>query len=148
MLNTSKVQKPDIEDIERVNENIVFMPTEIIKDWFEYESRYEDVYITSKDGLKLHGYQIKNFENSTWVILAHGYAGNADDMIYNAKKFYDMGYNVLIVDLRGHGKSEGNYIGMGWEDRKDILNWISFILEDNPNDKIFYTGYQLVHQQS
>ena len=32
--------------------------------------------------------------------------------------------NVLLPDLHGHGQSEGNSIQMGWNDRKDIEQWI------------------------
>ena len=32
--------------------------------------------------------------------------------------------NVLLPDLHGHGKSEGKAIQMGWNDRKDIEQWI------------------------
>lgn len=32
---------------------------------------------------------------------------------------------MLCPDLRAHGKSEGNYVGMGWLDRKDILTWVN-----------------------
>lgn len=142
-LNRDRIKLPDFERIAGFDENNAFMPTEIVNDWFEYESRYEDVYITSRDGLKLHAYQIENFENSSWVIIAHGYAGNADDMIYNARKFYNMGLNVIVVDLRGHGKSDGNYIGMGWKDRRDIIDWINYILNDNPNDNIILYGVSL-----
>ena len=57
-----------------------------------------------------------------------------------SKYFYDMGYNVLIPDLRGHGKSEGDYIGMGWKDRLDIISWINFIIKENPNAEIVLHG--------
>lgn len=35
-----------------------------------------------------------------------------------------MNYNILLPDLRAHGKSDGEYIQMGWKDRLDILKWI------------------------
>jgi hypothetical protein len=40
------------------------------------------------------------------------------------KRFHEIGFTVLMPNLRGHGESEGHYIGMGWHDRLDILRWI------------------------
>lgn len=115
---------------------------EVEEDWFYNESRYKDEYITS-DRLKLHAYSIENYDSKTWVILAHGYNSSADQMISTAKKFYDMGCNVLIPDLRAHGKSEGKYIGMGWLDRKDMLRWIDLVIEKDPTSEIILYGISL-----
>ena len=60
-----------------------------------------------------------------------------------AKNYYDMGYNVLIPDLRSHGLSEGDYIGMGWDDRLDIISWINNILEDNADAEIILHGVSM-----
>ena len=109
--------------------------------WLEEESNYTESYIESYDNLNLHAY-IVNQNNSTdkWAIVVHGYAGNGKLMSAKAKYFYEMGYNVLIPDLRGHGKSEGDYIGMGWKDRLDIISWIDFIIKNNSNSKIVLHG--------
>lgn len=109
--------------------------------WLVKNSNYTDKYINSFDNLKLHGYEVKN-ENKTnkWAIVVHGYTSEGELVSSKAKHFYEMGYNVLVPDLRGHGKSEGDYIGMGWDDRLDIIEWINNILEDNPNSEIILHG--------
>lgn len=109
--------------------------------WLVKNSNYADKYINSFDNLKLHGYEVKN-ENKTnkWAIVVHGYTSEGELVSSKAKHFYEMGYNVLVPDLRGHGKSEGDYIGMGWDDRLDIIEWINNILEDNPNSEIILHG--------
>ena len=71
------------------------------------------VYISSFDHLKLAGYQFLNPGSDKWVIIVHGYQSEAKYVYQNGKEFYDRGFNVLIVDCRGHGRSEGDYIGMG-----------------------------------
>ena len=92
-------------------------------DWLLTNSNYTDEYITSSDNLKLHSYQVKNENKSNkWAIVVHGYTSEGKKVSSYAKKYYDMGYNVLIPDLRGHGLSEGDYIGMGWDDRLDIIS--------------------------
>jgi len=98
-------------------------------DWYNRQT-YEQVNIISEDGLKLIGYyhKAKAPTNKT-VILAHGYSSQGTFMGSYAQLYYEkLGYNVLLPDARGHGKSEGNYIGFGWEDRKDYLKWIEFVI--------------------
>ena len=56
---------------------------------------------------------------------------------------YNRGYNVLMVDLRGHGESEGDYIGMGWHDRLDVIDWANYLIEKNPNCKIILHGVSM-----
>ena len=109
--------------------------------WLAEKSNYTDEYIISKDNLKLHAYVVKQSENTNkWAIVVHGYGGEGKLMSSKAMYFYDMGYNVLTPDLRGHGKSEGDYIGMGWDDRFDIISWINHIIKSDPNAEIVLHG--------
>ncbi len=82
-------------------------------------------------------------KNNVWVIMIHGYLGKKEEMIHMAKYYYDRGYNVLLPDLRSHGESEGKYIGMGYTDRLDILNWIKFITDRDKNAKIILHGHSM-----
>ena len=45
--------------------------------------------------------------------------------MYLARLYQQLGYNVLMPDLHAHGLSEGNAIGMGWQERKDIIYWMT-----------------------
>ena len=106
----------------------------------------EDVYITSSENgnLRLHGYEIKNSQNSNiWAIVVHGYCGQGKDMTYYAEQYYNRGYNVLLVDLRGHGKSEGDYIGMGWHDRLDLIDWANYLINNDNNCQIILHGVSM-----
>ena len=109
--------------------------------WLIKDSNYIDTYITSSDNLKLHAYEVKN-ENKTdkWAIVVHGYTSEGKLLSSKAKHLYNMGYNVLVPDLRSHGTSEGDYIGMGWHDRLDIIDWINYIVKNNPNSEIALHG--------
>ncbi len=111
-------------------------------EWFESSSK--EKYIESFDHLKLHYYVIKNrIPTNKWVIIAHGYGSYAIRHSLNALNFYNMGFNILVPDARGHGKSEGNYIGMGYKDRLDIILYANKIINDfgdisNPPQIILY----------
>lgn len=113
------------------------------KTWLLEESGYEDYYITSKDGLKLHNYLIKNPDSNLWVIVVHGYTSEGINMATYAKTFYEKGYNVLIPDLRGHGLSEGDYIGMGWDERLDIIDLIQEIVAEDSDSEIVLFGVSM-----
>lgn len=100
------------------------------KEWWN-EHTFENWSLISDDGLKLHAYYLPaNTPTDKTVILAHGYSGRAEQMSSFAQIYHeDLGYNVLLPDARGHGLSEGHYIGFGWPERKDILNWIQLVME-------------------
>lgn len=101
------------------------------------------VNIKSEDKLNLNGYIVEKEESNKWAILVHGYTGRAMQMSYQAERFYNMGFNVLFPNLRGHGDSEGNYIGMGWDDRRDIISWIRYINENYKNNQIILYGVSM-----
>lgn len=114
------------------------------ENWLREKSN--DVYITTSNNgnLKLHAYEIMNEkETDTWSIVIHGYCSQGKDMTYYAKEYYNRGYNVLIVDLRGHGLSEGNYIGMGWHDRLDIIDWTNYLISKDSNCQIILHGVSM-----
>jgi hypothetical protein len=92
---------------------------------------FEDVYIQSKDGLKLHGYYIQHEKPSNKLLIClHGYTSNAmNDCPAVAQSYYDLGFSSILVDDRAHGKSEGKYIGFGILDRYDLLAWIDYAIE-------------------
>jgi hypothetical protein len=113
-------------------------------DWLLNKSNYIDEYIDSNDGLKLHSYKIVNkYSTDKWVIVVHGYKDSGLNVSYYARRYYNMGYNVLVPNLRGHNLSEGDYIGMGWDDRLDILSWIDYLLEENSECDIVLHGVSM-----
>ncbi|ALS03260.1 peptidase S9 [Enterococcus silesiacus] len=80
-------------------------------------------------------------ESKKWVICVHGYRSFGQrDMAFVATKFSEQQYNMLIPDLRAHGQSTGNIIGMGWLDRLDLLQWIDEVLAIEPQAEIVLFG--------
>lgn len=102
----------------------------------------QNVSISSSDGLTLAGVWYPN-DGHRWVIAIHGYRGSHLDATALAQHYHDAGYQILTPDLRACGDSEGDYVGMGWLDRKDILNWIDWVLTQDPEAEIVIHGISM-----
>ncbi|WP_102029012.1 alpha/beta hydrolase [Salirhabdus sp. Marseille-P4669] len=100
------------------------------RDWVR-EQNFETWKMETFDGLTLKGYFLEAKEpTAKTVVFAHGYLGRATDMGLFGQHYYDeLGYNMLIFDMRGHGDSEGDYIGFGWHDRIDLIDWTNKVIE-------------------
>lgn len=88
---------------------------------------FEPVYIKGFDGAKLYG-QVYKFNDSKFVqIQFHGYKGSGRrDMCGFLLDARDNGLNVIVVDQRSHGKSEGNVVSFGIRERKDVKCWVEY----------------------
>ena len=96
---------------------------------------YEDVYITSFDKLKLHA-RLYDQKSDTVAILCHGYRGTAyRDFSGGATEVLHLGYNVILIDERAHGKSEGHSITFGIRETKDVLKWVDYARERFGKDR-------------
>ena len=107
---------------------------------------FDQVYTTSYDGLKLAGkYYKHNGEHKGTIILFHGYRSPAKrDFSCAVKMYRDFGLNVLMVDMRSHGDSQGKLITFGVKERHDVLTWTNFVIENySKEEKIFYSGLSM-----
>ncbi|MDW4525917.1 alpha/beta hydrolase [Rossellomorea marisflavi] len=116
---------------------------EELRSWTSRQ-KFEQVSIQSEDGLTLKGLYLKNkYPNGKTVVLAHGYKGNSDQLPEVTRFYYRQGYNILKPDARGHGDSEGDYIGYGWPDRLDYVKWIDFLVKEKGEEAIFLHGFSM-----
>lgn len=85
-----------------------------------------DTVIRSEDGVRLHAlYAAAPEPTDRTAVIVHGYTDNAVRMLMIGYLYnHNLGYNILLPDLRYHGESGGKAIGMGWKDRLDVLRWM------------------------
>ncbi len=93
----------------------------------ELGTAYEDVTLTTSDGLQLEGWYVPS-KNRAAVIVFPGRKGSQD----HARMLASRGYGVLLFDRRGEGVSEGEPNIFGWGGDKDIYAALDF-LEDRPD---------------
>ncbi|MDE6591251.1 MAG: alpha/beta hydrolase [Oscillospiraceae bacterium] len=104
----------------------------------------EDRWLTSHDGLKLHGlYLAQPEESHKYVVACHGYGSIPHFMGRSAARFYELGFNILAPAARAHERSEGRYTGMGWPERKDIVDWVNTLVEQDPQAEIVLYGISM-----
>lgn len=105
---------------------------------------HEEVWLTASDGLRLRAHLARNpAGGSRWAILCHGYTSRGTAMMDMARPYYDRGCHVLLPDLRGHGESEGRYIGMGWHDRLDLVAWVRQVISWQKEASIVLHGVSM-----
>lgn len=115
---------PDNEQYRAVREQMIEMIRLL-------ESRpYETVEIFSHDGLRLSGRYYHVRDGAPLAICFHGYRGTSiRDFSGGSKIALECGQNVLLVDQRAHGGSEGSTITFGIFERYDCLDWINYAVE-------------------
>jgi fermentation-respiration switch protein FrsA (DUF1100 family) len=79
----------------------------------EYGLDHQDIWITTSDGVRIHGWLIPSEANRALFLFYHGNAGNISHRLDNVKRLHELGLTVLIVDYRGYGKSEGKITEKG-----------------------------------
>lgn len=105
----------------------------------------EEVTITSYDGLKLFAryYHVK--DGAPLSIGFHGYRGSSfRDFSGGAFMVMENGHNLLLVDQRATGKSQGKTITFGIKEKYDCLSWVNYSIERFGKDvQIFLRGISM-----
>lgn len=109
--------------------------------WFAENS--QDRWLTSHDGLKLHGLYLPREDSHKYAVICHGYGSIPQYGGRFAAEFYEMGYHVLAPAARAHERSEGEYASMGWLERRDIVAWVDTLVEQDPQAGIVLFGVSM-----
>jgi alpha-beta hydrolase superfamily lysophospholipase len=104
----------------------------------EHRACKREVEIRS-DGLRLVGEYFDFGSKKAALIIA----GRMESLLYSyffAEPFRRAGYNVLVIDNRAHGLSEGKISSLGYREYRDVLGWIRLLQGDLGNEKVFLHG--------
>lgn len=87
---------------------------------------YEEVILTTRDGLKIAAWYITGAQPQA-IIMVHGIDANRRAVLPQARILAGAGYHLLMLDLRGHGQSEGNEATYGYREALDVQAAIDYL---------------------
>jgi fermentation-respiration switch protein FrsA (DUF1100 family) len=122
---------------------IYFPERELAADPASLGLPFEDVYFTTQDGVRLHGWFVPGESNLTWLWF-HGNGGNISHRLENLLLLHqNLGINLFIFDYRGYGRSEGNPSEQGiYLDAEAALAYLHS-RKDIERSRIIYFGQSL-----
>lgn len=89
-------------------EKFIFRPSKLSKQTeFKYTRAFQEIYFTAADSVKIHGLYFTVDNPKGVVYYLHGNSGNLGGWGEVADAYLDLDYNVLMIDYRGFGKSDG-----------------------------------------
>ena len=123
-LGDDEYEIPNGEIYERYREDMVAW-TKAIR-----SMPHEDLEVKSFDGLTLRGKYYEYKAGAPIELLFHGYKGNAErDLSGGVERCFRLGRNVILVDQRAGGSSDGHVISFGINERRDCHTWVNYVIE-------------------
>ncbi len=106
---------------------------------------FEEVTITSFDGLTLYGRYYECRKGAPVELMMHGYRGAAErDLCGGVQRAFTLGRNALVVDQRASGRSGGRVITFGVNESRDCVSWAEWMAERfGPEVPIILTGISM-----
>ena len=131
-VHKGKQYEPHLEVIARLLQTIIDRPCEFVS-------------VTSHDGLTLSGRYYHVADGAPLDIAFHGYrSAGLTDFCGGAEISRELGHNLLLVDQRAHGKSQGRTITFGIKERYDVVSWVDYALERfGPDTRIMLYGISM-----
>lgn len=132
----AQVQTSDIQ----VNRQLARNHTD---EWLETVDSHK-ISVKSTDGYTLIATEFTSDSDAhLWALVLHGYTGWKEEMYPFACWYHELGFHVVVPDLRCQGESDGDFIGMGWSDHYDCNLWINYILSQDPEARIVIHGQSM-----
>ncbi|MFK5986368.1 MAG: alpha/beta fold hydrolase [Pseudomonadota bacterium] len=105
---------------------------------------YKELEIVTQKNKKLFSWFISTKETAPLVIIMHGWGSNSELMLPIAFTFYQAGINVLLLDSRCHGKSDGDTYSALPRFTEDINHTIEYAKKSLQfNNSIFLLGHSV-----
>jgi uncharacterized protein len=118
---------------------MIFFPGKLSKDFrFDLNQGAEELFLQSNDGESINALYYPGSKKEV-LLYFHGNAGDLSGWQHTSEDFTHLGYNFLIIDYRGYGKSSGTITEKGLYDDGETA-WRYLVTEKGfaPEDIIIY----------
>lgn len=89
-------------------ERLIFLPEKLPQDFrFDFDTPFDEHMVEMKDGAVINALHFKSQDPRGLIVYFHGNAGSLERWGEVVTPFVDLGFDVLIMDYRGYGKSVG-----------------------------------------
>src|SRR5688572_8885488 len=99
---------------------------------------YDTVQLTTSTGIKLEAWYMKADSAKGTVILFHGLNSNKGNILAEAFEFISFNYNIMLVDMRAHGNSEGTINTLGYEESEEVKLAYDHILKKGEKNIVLW----------
>ena len=108
------------------------------------ELNKREITIKSHDNLTLYGYFVEGNVSDRTIICVHGYRGSpVHDFGPAIENLLNFG-NLLLIDQRAHGKSEGKYVTFGVRECQDCKAWADYVAKTMGDDHpVYFDGVSM-----
>jgi dipeptidyl aminopeptidase/acylaminoacyl peptidase len=89
----------------------------------------EEVRFGATDGVPLYGWFLRGEEHAPGLVLCHGYQRSMEETFALGCELREHGFNVLLFDFRGCGRSGGPYTSIGYHEPKDLRGALAWLGE-------------------
>jgi len=125
-----------------VQERFIFVRFRVARGYrYRFLERFEEVFLEPEESVELHALRFTVDDALGTVLFFHGNTGSLRRWGKQAQRFTRMGWNVLMMDYRGYGKSRGKLSEVALH--ADAARWYAWLKEREPEARIIVYGRSL-----
>jgi len=124
-------------------ERLIFIPDRLSTDYrFDFGEPHQEVFVQANDGKQLHGLLFTSHQSRGVILYLHGNGGALDSWGSVASAYLALQYDVLLLDYRGYGKSEGS-IESEAQLVDDVQAYYNYLMKSYRESDVIVLGYSL-----
>ena len=106
-------------------------------------AKFESARLATSDGHEIGAWYASGRKDAPAVVLIHGNGGSRWNCLTRAETLANAGYAVLLISLRAHGDSTGDFNDIGYSARRDVVAAVEYLERRRPDRPVVVLGTSL-----